>query len=357
MEIMAEFKDKIQEVYAKSGAYLIPIIKFALALFTFSQINSGLGQFSLLNNLFIVLVLSLLCAIMPWSMIAVFSGIFVLLHSILVGYEAGAFVFVSFLLMGILALRFCGKKMILLVLVPLAFKANMPLLVPLVAGLTAGSSAALAVACGSFVYGLFSFIAFNAEALKFTSAADIPMKMQLLMKGTLQNPELMLSIVVTALVVLIVYHLRKFSMDYSWDLAIILGGASYIVLTMLGATVLGVNLSLVAVLAGSIGSVIIAYFVKIFLFHVDYKQVNHLQFEDDDYYYYVKAIPKIKGKGKNVKKEKKSSSLEEKKGKDKEELSDTQDFSKAIETEDYQIEQNFEEVDFESKLEKSLNDF
>jgi hypothetical protein len=29
------------------------------------------------------------------------------------------------------------------------------------------------------------------------------------------------------------------------------------------------------------------------VFTVDYSRVEHVQFEDDDYYYYVKAIPKI----------------------------------------------------------------
>ena len=30
-----------------------------------------------------------------------------------------------------------------------------------------------------------------------------------------------------------------------------------------------------------------------FIFNVDYRKSEYLQFEDDGYYYYVKAIPKI----------------------------------------------------------------
>ena len=33
--------------------------------------------------------------------------------------------------------------------------------------------------------------------------------------------------------------------------------------------------------------------VEFFAFHVDYSRAEKVQFEDDEYYYYVRAIPKI----------------------------------------------------------------
>ena len=40
---------------------------------------------------------------------------------------------------------------------------------------------------------------------------------------------------------------------------------------------------------------IVGEILEFFLFHVDYKRTERLQFEDDEYYYYVKAVPKITG--------------------------------------------------------------
>ena len=37
----------------------------------------------------------------------------------------------------------------------------------------------------------------------------------------------------------------------------------------------------------------IGFIMEFFLFSVDYSRTERLQFEDDEYYYYVKAIPKI----------------------------------------------------------------
>ena len=33
--------------------------------------------------------------------------------------------------------------------------------------------------------------------------------------------------------------------------------------------------------------------MQFFLFNVDYSRVERVQFEDDEYYYYVKAVPKM----------------------------------------------------------------
>jgi len=38
----------------------------------------------------------------------------------------------------------------------------------------------------------------------------------------------------------------------------------------------------------------VAVILDVFILSVDYQRTEYTQFEDDDYYYYVKAVPKIK---------------------------------------------------------------
>ena len=40
-------------------------------------------------------------------------------------------------------------------------------------------------------------------------------------------------------------------------------------------------------------STLIVLVLQFFIFNVDYSRAEYVQFEDDDYYYYVKAVPKI----------------------------------------------------------------
>ena len=55
----------------------------------------------------------------------------------------------------------------------------------------------------------------------------------------------------------------------------------------------GTEIDLVMVLGGIIVSFLIAQLVRFFVFHADYLRIENVQFEDEDYYYYVKAVPKI----------------------------------------------------------------
>lgn len=40
-------------------------------------------------------------------------------------------------------------------------------------------------------------------------------------------------------------------------------------------------------------SLAVAFILQFFVFSVDYTRTEHVQFEDDEYYYYVKAVPKM----------------------------------------------------------------
>ena len=49
-----------------------------------------------------------------------------------------------------------------------------------------------------------------------------------------------------------------------------------------------------SVIVGTVISMLLVFVAQFFRVVLDYTSVEHVQFEDDDYYYYVKAVPKIK---------------------------------------------------------------
>ena len=46
-------------------------------------------------------------------------------------------------------------------------------------------------------------------------------------------------------------------------------------------------------IVGTIVSTVLVYIIHFFKLTLDYSGVEHAQFEDDVYYYYVKAVPKV----------------------------------------------------------------
>ncbi len=76
---------------------------------------------------------------------------------------------------------------------------------------------------------------------------------------------------------------------------------------------------------GILVSVLLALIYQFFVFAVDYTRTENLQFEDDDYYYYVKAVPKIAVSAPDVKVQRISSRKTSKADRDRQERTKTQD--------------------------------
>lgn len=113
-----------------------------------------------------------------------------------------------------------------------------------------------------------------------------------------QAKDMILMTVILLVVFLIVLMIRRMSVDYAWHFAIGAGIFAYILLTVIGILMLESGESFVGMVLSSVVTVFAGIVVQIFLFHVDYRRTERVQFEDDEYYYYVKAVPKI-GKKKN----------------------------------------------------------
>ena len=101
---------------------------------------------------------------------------------------------------------------------------------------------------------------------------------------------LVLAIMVVTLV--IVYIIRKMSIEHAWAVAIIFGILFEAVGMIAGDMVLGISGKTITILVGSIISCVIAFVIQFLFFNLDYSRTERLQFEDDEYYYYVKAVPK-----------------------------------------------------------------
>ena len=57
---------------------------------------------------------------------------------------------------------------------------------------------------------------------------------------------------------------------------------------------LELNVDLLLMVVSIVVCVLIAYLIQFFRLTLDYHGTRKLQFEDDEYYYYVTAVPKIK---------------------------------------------------------------
>ena len=117
-------------------------------------------------------------------------------------------------------------------------------------------------------------------------------KITLLADGLMKNGEMWLNVIAFVVVVLVVNLIRTRMMDYAWRIAIVAGGVLYIVIMLAGSMSLGVEVSMVSLIIYTVVAVLIGIILEFFVFGGDYTRTERLEYEDDEYYYYVKAVPK-----------------------------------------------------------------
>ena len=86
-------------------------------------------------------------------------------------------------------------------------------------------------------------------------------------------------------------------MDDSAFIAIIAGDFLFLIGYLLGGYFLGIGLDASGYIRLGVGfalNALLAFVIIAFVLAMDYRHTENVQFEDDEYYYYVKAIPKNK---------------------------------------------------------------
>ena len=99
MSSLLEIRENIRNFYSRNGVYLLPFLKFLLALVALLMINGNLGFMSKIDNIIIVLVLALMCSFLPMNLLVVISAVFVILHFYAVSMECAVVGGAVFLLM------------------------------------------------------------------------------------------------------------------------------------------------------------------------------------------------------------------------------------------------------------------
>ena len=293
MKTLLEYREKMKLFLGKYDIYIFPVLKFALALIVFLVINANVGFMSRLTNPGIALVLALICSFLPLNITVVFGAILILIHMYALSLEAFAITFVLFALMFLLFFRTAPRYGYLLIVTPLAFCLGIPYLIPLAMGLAATPVAAVPAACGTIIYYLLHYVHLNTTILGNTDASSMTERITSLLDNAVNNKEMLLTAAAFALTLIIVYVIRRMSVDHSWTIAIVVGTVVDIIVLLFGSLALDISPKILGVLVGSLVSAGLAVLLQITVFSLDYSRTEYVQFEDDVYYYYVKAVPKI----------------------------------------------------------------
>lgn len=293
MRSLLELRDRIKRIYSSTEFVVVPVLKFMLAFLTFSTISGEMGYMYQLDNLGLVLIASLLCSFLPNGFIILFAVLISLVHMYALSLEIAIVCAAIYLILFLVFFRFGTKDSLIILFTGILAAMKIPYIVPIVVGLIAAPSSIFAVACGLIAYYMLHHVAVNATAINAMGADEATAKIRLVIDGILDNKEMLAMLIAFSVTIIIVYLIRRLSIDYAWTLAMVAGVIADLVILLLCDLLYDTNMPFGGAFLSSILALAVAKVLEFFRFSVDYSRTENVQFEDDEYYYYVKAIPKL----------------------------------------------------------------
>ncbi|MCR5475473.1 MAG: hypothetical protein K6F28_09780 [Lachnospiraceae bacterium] len=299
MESLLIVKQQLARFYTRFEAFIVPVLKFLAMLIALLMIGSSVGFMSKLKNPAIVLIIALLCSFLPTNVIVLMAGLVIVAHMYALSLECCVVVLFVFIIMYALYFRFTPGDAIAVLLTPVAFVFHIPYVMPLAMGFTGNPISCISVGCGTAVYYILHYVSEHQDALSNgSSMSDLDVESMLggfktVIDGILKNDEMVAMIVTFAATIIVVYLIRKLRINYSWQIALGVGMIVCFVVLLVSSAVLDAEIGIGGAMVSLLVSAVIVLILQFFIFNVDYSRAEYVQFEDDEYYYYVKAIPKI----------------------------------------------------------------
>lgn len=293
MVALLELREKLKRFFNRYDIYIIPGMKFIVALASFLMLDASIGYMSKLKNPLIAVAVAILCAFLPNGATIIFLSIFMIAHLYAISAELAIVTVCLFVLMYLLYFRFTPKSGNILIITAILCWLKMPYLVPIAVGLTGGLLSIIPVSFGIMAYYIIKTASEFETAISSQSVSNGIQKFSFIVDSLINNKEMLVCIAAAAVTIIVVYLVHKLAVENAWTIAIISGAVVQFIILVTGNLLFQAKLEMLFAIVGTVLAAIIGYLLQVLFFSVDYKRTEIVQYEDDEYYYYVKAVPKI----------------------------------------------------------------
>jgi len=292
--LILELRTRLMNLVQKLQLVLVPLVRFLLAFVTFHAINGAIGHEPHLMKTVVELGLAAVGTVMPPVILVLMAALVSLAHVYVASPLLAILVAILMFILYCFVARFSGKYGYVVLLVPIAYILKIPYAVPLILGLIADPLVVIPMGCGVLIYRMFGVIKTAAEMEVSLGINDILAMYIDVIDRLLADKLVIVTIAVFSVMVIVMYLIRKLNIDYVFEIAVAAGTIVGILGFLFGDMYVHTQMDITSMVFGMVGSMVIALVFQFLRMALDYSAVERVQFEDDDYYYYVKAVPKIK---------------------------------------------------------------
>ena len=297
---LLEYKQLIQSYYIRYETIIRHALRFVLAFTCFALINGRMGFYTRFSHFIVTFALSLLCTVLPTGFTAFFGALLILVHLYALSFESCAMGFVLFLCIYLLYYRFAPHDAYVLLLTPVLFAFHIPCIMPFVVGLMLSPVSVISMCFGVVVWFFLHAVVQSTDPSGGVRADNVQEQAEETIGriqgivGSLSGDRTMVVYVIAfAVTAALIYIVRRQAIKHAWPIAIGIGAFINLVILLAGSVSTDADVGVAGAFLSTLLGVAVAFVIMLFSFNPDYHRMEQVQFEDEDYYYYVKAIPKM----------------------------------------------------------------
>ena len=258
MTQLINIRNSIRQFCRKQDEIVTPILRFVWTFLVFISLRSLFGYSALANKIEVIILLAIISALLPDGFLFFVSGVIIMLNT-----------------------------------VPVFYMFHIPFAAPIVIALICGIGGLVPAVFGVVIYHFSVSTAEISKLLKTAEAENEIEAFKQLSEVIIKNKEMYTTALIFAMTILVTYILLKMSYDYAMYIAIAAGTIVNILGSIFAGYIVNQDVATDKVILGSVVGILLALLVRFGKGILDYKHTERVQFEDDDYYYYVKAVPKV----------------------------------------------------------------
>lgn len=302
MNQLIKLRTRIEEFYIAHRRVVGYIARTILLFVCLLILSSHIGFQEFISQLWFIIVLALGLGFVPTRFMMLGVGVYMIIQIFSLSYGLGIVTLILLAVMYLLYFRFAEQYSYLLMVIPLLFFIRIPLVAVLMLAVMGPALSVITVLFGTILYYLIHYL--DVHAVVFASTTGTPEfeKAEMLLQGVFGGTEFLMMLLVMLVVFMIVHFVKRANFSYSYEIAIAAGTGIYIILTLASELLFGTltTQKLLIYLIGGLVSGGLAMLLTNIIKPLDYSRTETVEFEDEEYNYYVKAVPKAAFKSETV---------------------------------------------------------
>lgn len=294
MAKLVGLKESMIIFYKKHVDVILPIWKLVFAFFALYMFQGMFHYNESIDKSFIFLAISAVQAFLPISFLYYAVSILIMINLCKVSMDIFLGFIIFFLICSLGFIRVDRKHAVIIIVTALLFYLKLEYVLPVLLGMTVGFGAILPACAGIILYFLSVYMADVSTLITTSSSSSFGMGLQRVVNLILIDKKLLVLLVTFSVIIFVTTLLCNLFYERAWAFAIIVGNIAMVLLLLFGRLIFELDYTIWRLFVEMIMGIGCCYIYRFFRGIGDVSRIEKASFEDDEYFYYVKAVPKIK---------------------------------------------------------------